>query len=101
MGLSLSHLSKDVGQFLTLPLGTDVCAQATLQEFQGTLILGNLQQFHGSLLIGSMTNNFTDQIALEFGVTGLNLNIRNICYNQLKCDVWVNLRSSSGIHADP
>lgn len=26
MGLSLPQLSENVGQFLTLPLGTDVCA---------------------------------------------------------------------------
>lgn len=40
VGLSggLPHLGQDVAELLTLPLGTDVCAQATLQEFQGTLV---------------------------------------------------------------
>lgn len=73
MSLSLPQLSENVGQFLTLPLGTDVCAQATLQELEGTLILGHLQQFHGALLVGRVSNHLTDQIAGEFCVTGLNL----------------------------
>lgn len=76
VGLSFSHLSEDVGQFFTLPLGTDVCAQTAFQEFQGTLILGNLQQFHGSLFIRSVTNNFTYQITHELGVAGLDLKIK-------------------------
>lgn len=73
LSLSLPQLSENVGQFLTLPLGTDVCAQATLQELEGALILGHLQQFHGALLVGSMANHLAYQIAGELGVAGLNL----------------------------
>lgn len=73
MSLSLPELSENVGQFLTLPLGTDVCAQAALQELEGALILGHLQQFHGALLIGRMSNHLTNKIAGEFCVAGLNL----------------------------
>lgn len=35
----LTHLCKNVGQFFTLPLATDVSAQTCLAEFQCTLIL--------------------------------------------------------------
>lgn len=73
VGRSLSHLGQDVGQLLTLPLGANVCAQATLQEFERTLILGDLQQFHASLLVGGMADHLTDDVAHELGVFGLHL----------------------------
>lgn len=69
----LTHLCQNVGQFFTLSLATNVCAQTSLAEFQCTLILGNLQQFHASLLIWSMSNHFTHQIAYEFCVLCLDL----------------------------
>lgn len=73
MGLGLSHLGEHVGQLLTLPLGTDVCAQTTLQELQGALILGHLQQLHAPLLVGGMSDDLTDDVAHELGVFGLHL----------------------------
>jgi len=76
VGLGLPQLGEDVGQLLTLPLGTDVCAQAALEELQGPLILGHLQQLHGALLVGSMAHHLTHQIAHELGVTGLDLQDR-------------------------
>jgi hypothetical protein len=72
-GGGLTHMGQDVTQLFTLPLGTDVCAQATLQEFQGALILGHLQQFHDALLVGGMADNFAHQVTDEFGVLGLDL----------------------------
>lgn len=107
MGLSLPQLSENVGQFLTLPLGTDVCAQAALQELEGALILGHLQQFHGALLVGSMTNHLAYQIAGEFGVAGLNLQIeienfyKLLIVNKSLIQLTIYLRSSNGSHADP
>jgi len=73
VGLGLPQLGEDVGQLLTLPLGTDVGAQAALEELQGPLILGHLQQLHGALLIGSVANDLADQVAHELGVAGLDL----------------------------
>ena len=35
----LPHLCQDIAELFTLPLGTDVCAQAALQELQGALVL--------------------------------------------------------------
>lgn len=64
-------MGQNVGQFLTLPLGTDVRTEATLQELQRALILGHLQQFHTALLVRGMTDNLSDQIAHELGVFGL------------------------------
>lgn len=78
VGGSLTHMSQDVTEFLTLPLSSDVCAQATLQELERALVLGHLQQLHGTLLVGSVTNNFTNQLTDEFGVLGLDLQIRNV-----------------------
>ena len=43
---------------------------SSLQELEGTLILGNLQQFHDSLFIGSMTSDFLDDVTDELGVLG-------------------------------
>lgn len=73
MGLSLTHLGEHVGELLTLPLGTDVCAQATLQELEGALVLGHLQQLHASLLVRGMSDHLTDDVAHELGVFGLHL----------------------------
>lgn len=73
MGSGLTHLGQDVSQLLTLPLGTDVCAQATLQELEGALILGHLQQLHAPLLVGGMSDDLTDHVAHELGVFGLHL----------------------------
>lgn len=73
VGGSLTHMSQDVSEFLTLPLATDVCSQSSLQEFESTLVLGHFKQLHGTLLVGSVSNNFTDQLADEFGVLGLDL----------------------------
>lgn len=69
----LTHLGEDVGQFLTLPLATDVRSQASLAELQGALVLGDLQQLHATLLVRRMTDDLTDQIAHELGVLGLHL----------------------------
>lgn len=66
-------MGEDVGQLLTLPLGADVCAKATLQEFKRTFVLRHLQQLHAALLVRCMTDNLTDQVADEFGMLGLNL----------------------------
>lgn len=70
---SLSHLCENVGQLFTLLLATDVCSQTGFAELQRTLIFADLQQFHASFLVWSVTNDFTDQVAYEFGVLGLNL----------------------------
>lgn len=85
MSLSLPELSENVGEFLTLPLGTDMCAEAALQELQGALILGHLQQFHGALLIGRMSNHLAYQVAGEFCVARLDLfSIKKKC-KQMSC----------------
>ena len=73
VGSGLTHLGENVGQLLTLPLGADVCAQATLQELEGALILGHLQQLHATLLVGGMSDHLTDHVAHELGVFGLHL----------------------------
>lgn len=77
VGLSLTHLGEDVGQLLTLPLATDVCAQAALQELERTLILGHLQQLHAPLLVRGMSNDLTDHVAHKLGVFGLHLEERD------------------------
>lgn len=69
----LTHLCKDVGQFFTLPLATDVCTETSFAELQCTLILRDFQQFHASLFVRSVANNFTNQITNEFRVLGLDL----------------------------
>lgn len=69
----LTHGGEDVGQLLTLPLATDVCAQAGLAELQGALVLGDLQQLHATLLVRSVTDNLADQVAHELRVLGLHL----------------------------
>lgn len=75
MGSGLTHLGQHVGQLLTLPLGTDVCAQTTLQELEGALVLGHLQQLHATLLVGSVSDDLTDHVAHELGVFGLHLQV--------------------------
>lgn len=69
----LAHMGQNVGQLLALPLGTDVRAEASLQELERTLILRHLQQFHTALLVRGMTDDLTHQIAHELGVLGLDL----------------------------
>lgn len=87
---SFTHMCKNVTQLLTLPLGTDVRAEATFQEFQGALILRHLEQLHGTTLVGSMSGHFTHQLADEFRVFCLDLKkseqviclhflVRNLC----------------------
>lgn len=71
MGLCFTHLGKNVGQFFTLPLGTNVCAKTTFKELESPFVLGHLQQFHSAFLVWSMSDHFTDQIPHEFCVLGL------------------------------
>lgn len=78
VGSGLTHLGENVSQLLTLPLGADVCAQATLQELEGALILGHLQQLHAPLLVGGMADHLTDDVAHELGVFGLHLERKRI-----------------------
>lgn len=68
MCLCLTHLRQDVGELLTLPLGTDVRAQPPLQELESTLVLRHLQQFHRPFLVGGMAGHFADQVPHEFSV---------------------------------
>lgn len=76
VGSSLAHMGQDVGQLFALPLCTDVGAQSSLQELEGTLILGYLQQFHATAFVWSMTAHLTDQVANEFCVLRLHLEKR-------------------------
>lgn len=66
-------MGQNVGQLLTLPLGADVRAEASLQELERTLILRHLQQLHTALLVRGMADHLTHQVAHELGVLGLDL----------------------------
>jgi len=70
-GSSLPHLGENVGQLLTLPLGSDVSSKSPFQELQCPLILRHLKQFHGPFLIWGMSDYFSDQIPNELGMMGL------------------------------
>lgn len=54
-----------------------VTTYSSLQELQGTLILGNLKQFHGSLLVGCVSGNLLDDVSDELGV--LRQFLQDIC----------------------
>lgn len=71
MCLSFTHLSKNIGQFFTLPLSTDVCSQTPLQEFESPLIFGHLKQFHGPFFVRCMAAYFSDEVPHEPSVLSL------------------------------
>lgn len=67
-GLGFPHLGENIAQFFTLPLGSQMGSQSSLQKLQCSLVLRDLEQFHGSLLIGSMTSDLLNDVTDELGV---------------------------------
>lgn len=69
-GSSLTLLDDDLGHLITLPLATEVGAEALLQELEGTLILRDTQQFHGTTLVGGETDDLSHDTSDELVVLG-------------------------------
>lgn len=68
MGFALSD--DDALEFLSLSLGTLVGSDASLQELEGTLILGDTKHFQDAALVwsesGDLADELTDDLQIEF-----------------------------------
>lgn len=75
MGFALSD--DDVLEFLSLSLSTTVGSDASLQELEGALVLGDTKHFQNATLVWSESGDLTNELSDDLK-TLINILIRKI-----------------------